>query len=493
MRSKALVIFLAIFVLSSISLSWGQSNWPQFRGPGGLGISEDIKKLPAEFGDSKNMIWKCAINKGHSSPIVWGDYIFLTGYNKKDLATYCLDAKSGEIVWQKIIASEKMERRHPINSPASPTPVTDGERVFVYFGAYGLLCYDFEGNEVWKREMEIPRIYYNYGQAASPILAGGHLIFIHDAVKDAYLEAINPKTGETVWKTMRDESFIGTWSNPVHYNNNGIDEIIIYGIWWMKAYDLKDGSERWSLPGFTDEPIITPVYGDGLVFTTSYNMKNNPEVIGLPLFDDLLEEYDKDGDGELTQEEVRPNKSILSRYDADGEGDHPLRGFFRFLDVDKSGKIAVEEWAKMLNYINSFKQENALMAIKLSADKDTEPEVVWKYHYGVPECPSPMYYDGRIYMLKNGGIISCLVAKTGELKYQGKLGAGGPYYSSPVVGDGKIYVASRRGVVTVFEPGDDLNVLARNDLKEKIMATPAIVDGKIYVRTENHLYAFGLE
>ncbi len=278
----------------------------------------------------------------------------------------------------------------------------------------------------------------------------------------------------------------------MYWSNNGVDEVVIYGIWWMTAYDLKDGSQRWSVPGLTDEPCITPVTGEGMIFTTSYNMKNNPEVIGLPEFDQLLKEYDKDNDNQLTREEILSNKSILSRYDADGEGDHPLRGFFRYLDVDTSGKITVKEWAKMISFLNSFKQENALMAIRPGSDKNSEPEVVWKHNYGVPECPSPLYYNGRVYMVKNGGIVSCLIAETGELKYQDKLRSGGPYYSSPVVGDGKIYVASTRGIVTVFQPGDDLKVLARNDLKERIMATPALVDGKIYVRTDKNLYAFGL-
>jgi hypothetical protein len=329
-----------------------------------------------------------------------------------------------------------------------------------------------------------------YGTAASPIMAGDYLIFCCDQKTGSYLEAINPETGETVWKKKR-EGFAAGWSTPMFWKNNGVDELVIYGIWWMKAYDLKNGSERWSVPGLTDEPCITPVSGEGLVFTTSYNMKNNPEVIGLPEFDDLLKEYDKDNDAQLSLEEARSNKSILSRYDADGEGDHPLWGFFRFLDVDKSGKITVKEWSKMITFLNSFQQENALMAI-LPGDGKKETKVVWKHSYGVPECPSPLYYKGRIYMVKNGGIVSCLNAKTGKLMYQDKLRSGGPYYSSPVVGDGKIYVSSRRGVVTVFEPGDTLNVLARNNLKERIMATPAIVEGKLYVRTEKNLYAFGL-
>jgi outer membrane protein assembly factor BamB len=141
--------------------------------------------------------------------------------------------------------------------------------------------------------------------------------------------------------------------------------------------------------------------------------------------------------------------------------------------------------------VNSFQQENALLAIRPVIGDGKESEIVWKYEKGVPECPSLLYDGNRIYMVKNGGMITCLDAKTGALKYQERLGAGGPYYASMVCGDGKVYTCSRRGVVTVFTAGDTFNVLARNDLGERIMATPAIVDNKLYVRTENHIWAFG--
>jgi len=488
-RRRTIVLLFTCLIIFNLNLVSDQTKWPQFRGPGGLGIAKEGPALPVEFDQTNNMIWKSEVSKGNSSPCIWGDRIFITGQVDKKLETICLDRNSGKILWRQSVTPEKLERVHPINSPASPTPATDGKHVFVYFGSYGLLCYDFEGREIWKRTLPPPLSMY--GTAASLILAGDNLIFCNDQKAGSYLESINPETGETVWKTLR-EKFAAAWSTPMLWSNNGVDELVVYGIWWMTAYDAKTGDERWSIPGLTDEPCITPVHGEGLVFTTSYNMKNNPEVIGLPEFDELLEEYDKDKDGELTREEVKDNQSILSRYDADGEGDHPLPGFFNFLDVDRSGKITVKEWAKMISFLNSFKQENALLALRPSSDPEKEPDIVWKHNYGVPECPSPLYYDGRVYMVKNGGIASCLVAATGELKYQDKLRVGGPYYASPVVGDGKIYVPSARGVITVFEPGDDLNVLARNDLKERMMATPAIVDGRIYVRTENNMYAFGL-
>ena len=222
-------------------------------------------------------------------------------------------------------------------------------------------------------------------------------------------------------------------------------------------------------------------------------MNTNTEVIGIPEYSELLKEYDLDKDGELTFKEIEPNKSFLSRYDADGEGDHPIRGFFRFLDRDKSGKLTSSEWTEIFKWLDEFKQENALMAIKPGIKGEYDTEVIWRYTKGVPECPSPIYYDGLVYMLKNGGILTCLDAKSGELKYEEKIGSGGPYYSSPVIGDGKMYTCSARGFVTVIRVGDKLEVLARNDLGERLMATPAIVDDKIYVRTDKHLFSFGLK
>lgn len=491
MRTKFFGLITATILLLGSGFTWGQAKWPQFRGPEGSGIASGNEKLPVEFNSTKNMIWKSEISKGNSSPVIWGDHIFLTGYAEKILETICIDRTTGKILWRQNEAPDKIERVHPINTPASPTAVTDGERVYVYFGSYGLISYDFEGKAIWKRPLPPPPVNM-YGSAASLILAGGRLIFFCDTRENPWLEAIDPKTGKTVWKTDRDASFTGSWSTPLHWSNNGVDEVVIYGIWWMKGYDLKTGEERWSLPGLTDEPCITPVAGDGLIYLTSYNMKNNPEVLGLPYFSDLLEEYDTDKDGELNFEEIRSNKSVLSRYDADGEGDHPLRGFFRYLDVDRSGKITEKEWAKMIAFLDSFEQENGLLAVKPGSYGGEETKVVWRHSYGVPECPSPLYYGGLVYLVKNGGIVSCLGAEKGDLKYQSKLGAGGPYYSSPIVGDGKIYAASARGIVTVFEVGESLKVLARNDLKERIMATPAIVEGKIYIRTEKNLYAFGL-
>ena len=143
----------------------------------------------------------------------------------------------------------------------------------------------------------------------------------------------------------------------------------------------------------------------------------------------------------------------------------------------------------MYAFLDQFKFANGLLAIR-PGDGERETEVVWQHSRGVPECPSPLYYRGRVYMIKNGGIVSCLDAQTGALLFQERLDAGGPYYASPVAGDGKIYAASARGVVTVLEAGAALEVLSSNDLEERTLATPALVDGAVYVRTDSRLLAF---
>lgn len=484
---RQLVLTLLLLGFSNTAALCAGDNWNQFRGPDGRGLASDGEPLPAVLDPEKNLLWKCALPPGNSSPCLWGERVFLTGYEDEKLTTFCVARKSGEILWKRGLACSEVERAHRINTPTSSTPSTDGERVYAYFGSFGLICYDFAGEEVWRRELEVPE--NMFGTAASPVLAKGKLIFVSDSNEGSYLEAIDPKSGETLWKTERKGQLSG-WSTPSLWQRDGVDELLVYGNWWMTAYDLKDGSMRWSVPGLADEPIVMPAVGSGLVFVTSYNMGENQEVIGLPDFSELLEQLDEDDSGDLDQAEAAKNASVLSRYDGEGEGDHPLRIFFRFLDEDKSGTITAEEYPKLVKWLDDFEHINGIVAIRPD-NGEGQAELAWQYPRGVPECPSPLYYDGRLYLVKNGGIVTCLDAKSGDLIFTGRLGSRGPNYSSPVLGDGKIYCASAKGVVSVIEAGRELKVLANNDLGERIMSTPALVAGVVYVRTDESLYAFG--
>ena len=212
------MLALSVLALACASNAGAQARWSRFRGPGGRGIAPDDKPLPVEFGAQHNLLWACPVSSGHSSPCVWDDRIFLTGCEGEKLETLCIDRASGAVLWRKSVQAEAIERHHRINSPASPTPTADGERVFVYFGSFGLLCYDFEGEEQWRRPLAAPD--NSFGTAASPIVAGDYLILNRDSNEGSYLEAIDRETGESVWRKER-EGFKSGWSTPVLWRRDG--------------------------------------------------------------------------------------------------------------------------------------------------------------------------------------------------------------------------------------------------------------------------------
>src|SRR5579872_5336982 len=421
------IIVAAIAVLTSLA---GAAEWPQFRGPNSSGIGDG--KPPVEFGPSQNVLWKTAVGSGLSSPIIAKGRVFLTEFDRptKQLATLCINQRTGKILWRRTVAPAEIEKVHEISSPAAPTPASDGERVYVYFGSYGLVSYDLDGKLLWERRLPISQNIY--GAVASPIVAGDLLVLNHQG-KEAYLLGVNRHDGKTVWKTDRSRFQYG-WSTPVYWRHDGIDEIVVLGGDFgpnqrLIAYNLADGAQRWWVAGLPPCGKSTPVIGGGMVFIAV------PDII----------------------------------MDVEAEKRNP----------ERAAQI----------YANNGSR---VMAIRPGGKSEVnQTHVAWSEHKGTPGVPSPLYYKGRLYTVQNGGIVFCRVAKTGELVYSGRTGALGYYYSSPVAADNKIYIASEEGVVVVLDGGEELKVLARNKLDGQILATPAIVDGKIYVRTENQLYAFG--
>jgi outer membrane protein assembly factor BamB len=433
MTRALLIALLAIIVLSSLAgatLNNSKAWWPQFRGPNSSGIGEG--KFPVNFGPGQNVRWKTALGAGLSSPITWERRIFLTEYDRvnKILATLCIDRGTGKILWRRTVAPEQIEKVHEISSPAGATPATDGERVYVYFGSYGLVCYDLEGNLKWERRLPMPE--NPYGAVSSPIVAGELVVLNHQG-KDAYLLGVNRRDGRTVWMTDRSMLQYG-WSTPVHWRHDGIDEVVVLGGDFkpdqrLMAYNLKDGGERWWVGGLPPCGKSTPVIGGGLLFFAA------PDIIL-----------------ETAAEKRNPDRAA------------------QFYANNSSRIVAVRPGGK---------------------GEIGQAHIVWSEKKGVPGVPSPLYYNERLYTFQNGGIVFCRVAKTGELVYSGRLGAPGYYYSSPVAADNKVYIASEEGAVVVIDAGAALKILATNKLDGAIMATPALVDGTIYVRTESHLYAFG--
>ena len=499
-RETMRMILIGLFLAGSSDPE--PANWSRFRGPNGSGIAADDGRVdyPDRLDLDRGLRWRVETLSGHSSPCVVGSRLFLTGAEDEQLWTLCYDRETGEELWRASVPERAKERMHPLNHPATPTPTADNDCVVAAFGGFGLVCYDLEGEPRWQRELDAPQ--NTFGSAASPVLVDGRVIHCRDANAGSWLEVIDAMTGETIWRKER-EGFRSGWSTPVVRENGEGREILVYGIWWLRAYAWSDGSECWSFPGLSDEPITSPLCVDGRVFATSYNMRINPEVMGLPTFAEIVAECDQDGDGRIDAEEAERNESILSRHDADGEGDHPLRIFFRFLDVDQDGAIAESEWQKIVDWLGSFEHANAVLA--LEPEHSEGVGVAWQFHRGIPECPSPIAYRGKIHLVKNGGLYTALDVQGGQLVFEGRLDARGPMYASPVAADGKLYVTSARGRITVvdaeFGPSEIEQasefaesrgpVISFTELGERLQATPALVGGVVYVRGERSLFAFG--
>jgi outer membrane protein assembly factor BamB len=482
----ALTLVLALNATSHGS----QAIWPQFRGPGGLGIAPDNQGYPTDLDTSRNLLWKTKVPKGHSSPCIWTDSIFITARSGEALETICIDRANGKIKWRKSVEPDAMEKITNTNTHASSTPVCDGKRVYVYFGSFGLIAYDVNGNEVWKKPLPIPK--HEHGSAASPILANQMVVINCDNSENPHLLAVDRDTGETIWRQDRKVGKAG-WSTPVLWKHANKTELVVVGSEQLISYDLKDGQERWRFRGLPSVTASTPVYADETLFAAATAPKTGDPVnpIELPDFNELLASYDSDGDKRLTQAEIPEDLALIYRTGPDILG---LKNLFSECDKDEDGAISEAEWKWVASIVARIQPEkmDALVAIRSGGKGDvSESHVKWNTNEGVGQIASPLVYRGRVYVVKHGGIVTCFNAETGETIYSEKLGQRVYYFASPVAADGKVYFCSYLGTVFVVQAGDTFKVLSRNKLAKRINATPALVDGKIYLRTSDHMMAFG--
>ena len=472
--------------------------WPQFRGPGGLGIAPDNQAYPTTLDVSRNLLWKTGVPKGHSSPCIWGDRIFITARSGKNLETICIDRGNGTIKWRKTVEPETMERISATNSHATPTPVCDGKRVYVYFGSFGLIAYDVDGNDLWKKPLAVPEM--QNGSASSPILADGLVVINCDQRKDPYLLAVDQSTGQQVWKSKRPGRVTSrtlSWSTPVLWKHRDETDLVILGRERLIAYDPKDGRERWWVENLPLETASTPVYADETLYATATVARHgdpvNPPQI--PDSNELFQEYDVNGDNRLVEEEVPDDFPTFPRYAARTRAD--AKRYFKRYDSNGDGALSKEEWQQTRNnmlrrWLSRFRKSDMCLAIRSGGNGDvTETHVQWSNSEGISQVTSPLYYRGHIYLVMFGGVVSCFNADSGEKLFREKIGARGYYYASPVAAEGKIYFCSQPGVVIVIQAGDKFKILSQNKIGERIAATPALVDGNIYLRTAKHVMAFG--
>jgi outer membrane protein assembly factor BamB len=426
----------ASFLLASDTLA--EANWPQFRGASAGVVEDGI--LPTTWSTTENVAWTLEIpGRAWSSPIVWGDRVFVTSAvggtdaekPKKGLyfggerdkpsdkihrwMVYCIDFNSGKILWEKL-AHQAVPKHslHIKNTYASETPVTDGQRVYAYFGNYGLFCYDLDGRELWSKQFGSFKTRYNWGTAASPVLYKDRLYIVNDNDEQSYLIALDKKTGEQIWRVDRDEK--SNWATPYIWENKQRTELITCGTGKVRSYDL-DGKLLWELGGMSAIAIPTPFAEHGLLYITSGYVGDKKR----PLF------------------AIRPG----------ARGD-----------------------------------------ITLKDDQDSNQYIAWCQKQGGPYNPSPIVYGDYFYVLLDRGMLSCYDARTGSEIYSKKRIAAGAnmFTSSPWANDGKIFCLSEDGDAFVIQAGTEFKVLGSSKLDEMCMATPAAVRGSLIIRTISKLY-----
>lgn len=449
------------------------AEWTRFRGPNGSGISEG-SVLPSEFGPDKNLVWKVSLPPGHSSPVFSGNRVFLTAFEGENLMTIALDRKTGEVVWQREVRRQRRGKLHEDNTPASPSPATDGENVYVFFQDFGIVAYGPNGNTKW--QLALGPFNNKMGLGASPILADDKVIQVCDSESGAFMLAVHKDTGKVIWRDERPFVRRG-FSTPLLYNppsGTGL-QVLVPGSYQLIAYSVASGEKVWWTRGLTWQQKPTPVKDRDTVYVQNWaggadlgRQKN------VPAFNVIVKANDRDDDGRLSREEA-PDPAMTKNW--------------AHFDLDLSGYLEERDWEQ---YRIRSASVNSVMAIRLGGKGDTsESAVKWRYHKSLPNVPSPLLYKGVLYMMKEGGIVTSLDTTTGKVLKQARLqGALGRYFASPVAGDNKIFMVSEEGKISVLKAGSDWEVIATNDLGETCYATPAIADGRIYMRSSKALYCF---
>jgi len=484
-------LFVCIISISGCKQT-AENNWPQFRGYNSSGIAAETAKPPVELNE-KNMLWKIPLPDGYSSPCIWGKNIFLTGIDTANriLKMLCINRANGKIMWVKDKKVEEFEMVSPYSSPASATPATDGQRVYFYFSSYGIICYDLKGNLKW--ELPIPIPISRNGMGTSPIVTGELVILnCFGYQNDPRLLALNKYDGNIAWTYSWSElkDYGGdSYSTPVVYN----DQAVVYTSEDVAGYNLMTGDRIWTFRIGVTDAVCTPVIGKDILYTTSFSTYGNKNMLSqMPDYQEFMTQYDLNKDLMIDKNEVKDVHILQYPEKPEVSLTLYMTDFFGMWDRNNNGLIDSTEWRMFGEFMNSFYLQQGIKAIRLGGKGDvTMANFLWGHSEQAAHVPSPLYYNNKIYVVRDGGIISCFNPDDGKLFYEEKVGIPGAYFSSPVAANGKIYLASRKGVVTVIEAGEKFNILAKNDLGEIITATPAIIGDKIYIRTAKFLYAYG--
>jgi outer membrane protein assembly factor BamB len=464
-------LLVVLFIMAATG--WAE-DWSRFRGPNGSGVSETTG-LPVEFGPAKNMLWRHEVPFGRSSPTLTSDRVVITGSEGEKLITVCLDRKTGQVIWQREVMRDRSQKIYKGNDTATPTPATDGKSFYVFFQDFGLVSYGPDGRERW--QLKLGPFDSFYGVSASPIVYGKVLVQLCDQKSGSFVIAVDKDTGRVRWRKERFREQKGKategFSTPIVWiPPKGKAQLIVSGSYRVDAYDIASGENLWWVGNQGTAPISTPALSDGIIFATSFG-SDKP---AYDPWDKLSGLLDKNKDGKISAEEARAQQEMA---------DH-----FGWADRDGDGFITAAEWNEILQESIS---EHGLAAIRAGGSGDqTQKNLIWRYKKEYSALTSPLLYRGVLYTVKDGGIVTSLNPATGEVWKSGRSKeAMEAYFSSPVAADGKIYIISNDGKVSVLKADAQWEVLKMNDLGEECQATPAIGDGRLYIRTAKALYCFG--
>jgi outer membrane protein assembly factor BamB len=440
-----LVLMMALMAPVAGQQKRADANWPSFRGPNAGGVAEGYP-LPSTWDapTSKNVRWKTSIpGLGHSSPIVWGDRLYVSsavsGVEKPELkvglygdiqsvqddtshrwVVYCLEKRSGKILWQKTVHSGVPKiKRHPKSTHANSTLATNGRCLIAFFGSEGLYAFDMDGRPLWTRDFGVLESAYfvapdaQWAFASSPVIYEDLVLIQCDVLKGSFVAALNIKDGTDLWRTPRTD--VPTWGTPTVYGDGRTAQMIVNGFKHVGGFDIRTGKERWRLNGGGDIPVPTPIVADDMVFITSAH-----------------------------------------------------------------GPMAPVYAIRM----------NAAGDVSLNPNESSNQFVAWSYPRDGAYLSTPIVYGDYLYVCRVNGILICYEARSGKRMYQERLGAGTTGFSaSPVAGDGKIYFPSEDGDIYVVKAGSAFEVISRNAMGGACMASPAISDGVIYFRTGSQVVA----
>ncbi len=421
-------------------------HWPSFRGANAGGVSDGMA-LPVVWDgpSSKNIAWETPIpGLAHSSPIVWGNRLYVTSAESSqadpylkiglfgaspdhpenfehEFVTYCLDKNNGEILWRQVAHKGVPKvKRHIKASHANCTPATDGQHVVSFFGSNGIYCYDMDGQLLWKKDLGYLDMgpanakSLQWGFSSSPVIHDNMVILQCAARNVSFVTALNIKDGSEVWRTSR-EVYPG-WGTPTVLADKRFPQVIANGFKHIGAYDLNTGKSLWHLHGGGDVPVPTPIFANDLIYITSAH------------------------GGQAPVYAIR----------ASAKGD-----------------------------------------INLTDGKTSNEHIAWSHMKIGNYMQTPLVYGPHLYCCRDSGILACYDAKTGKKQYRKRLASGVGFTSSPVAGDNKIYFTSEEGDVFVIKTGSDYELLAKNTLGEICMSSPAISEGRLYFRTQHHVMAVG--